>query len=114
MDRQQIDFQGCSRTHGTRHRVGDVVELQVEEQTAPHRIRRFDRGADAPRSLGAAPGEKLESHLVKSNGVAQAFDHAQGRHFVRHVERENDFVFRVRRSCHKMGKCLCYEMARPG
>jgi hypothetical protein len=73
--------------HRARHRVRDVVELEVEEDLLPAR----DHLA---HEVGTSGGEDLAAHLEHTDVAGQPVHHGTRRRRVRHVESDDQPVAR--------------------
>ena len=105
---EEINVQGARRPHRARDRVGDVVQLQVEENPRPGSGR-----LDFPDDAGPAAGEEFEADFEERHDAAELFDEPERRRFVGNVERQDDFVFRLAGSCHKVRGCFPMKWLAP-
>src|SRR3569833_2868768 len=87
MDGQEVGLDALGGGHGARHRLGDVVELQVQEQ-APAALA---HGLDGPLALGH---EQLEPDLVERRLALQPAERPLQRLLIGDVERDDDALAR--------------------
>ena len=88
--------ESCGRFHGVGDGVGDVVELEIEENLAPARLHGFD-------DRGALCGKKFEADLAENRWLTQGVEEAEGPVGVGNIEGDDDFVLGSGRSFHTMG-----------
>ena len=90
MNRQQVNVQRRGSTHCHRHGIGNIVQLQIEKDTAWNI--RLRRGAYFLYDRRPAAREKLQADLVKPYSPGHGFYQSNRRCCIRNIQREDNFV----------------------
>ena len=85
MDREHLHTKFARRLNRPCHRVGNVVQLEIEPDFCAG-------GQDRAHDFGAFGCVKLQSNFEKRDIATELIDKVERRIFRRHIQRHDDFV----------------------